>query len=70
MIGEFDIYGVFVPELLVWMLLTYGLLRICSMVFARLGVYRRVWHRSVFDLGIYVILLGLVVYVSYMFRTG
>ncbi|KKB64278.1 membrane protein [Robbsia andropogonis] len=70
MIGEFDIYGVFIPELLVWMLLAYGLLRLVTMGFARWRFYRHVWHRSMFDLGIYVILLGLVVFVSYLFRTG
>jgi len=29
-------------------------------VFASLGVYRFVWHRPLFDLAIYVILLGAV----------
>jgi hypothetical protein len=32
---------------------------------ARVGFYRFVWHRSIFDLGIYVLVLGLVVVVSH-----
>jgi hypothetical protein len=38
-------------------------------VLARTGFYRFVWHRSIFDLGIYVLVLGLVVIVSHRFIT-
>jgi hypothetical protein len=38
-------------------------------VLERTGFYRLVWHRSIFDLGIYVLLLGLVVLVSHRFIT-
>lgn len=65
MIGEFDLLGVFLPELLVWMLITYGIQIALNKIFARIGIYRYVWHRSVFDLAIYVVLLGLVVSVSH-----
>ena len=65
MIGEFDFYGVFLPELLVWMLVTYGVQIVVNKLFARVGVYRFVWHRSIFDLEIYVVLLGLVVSFSH-----
>jgi hypothetical protein len=33
-------------------------------VLAHIGFYRFVWHRSIFDLGIYVLVLGVVVIVS------
>ena len=58
MIGEIDIYGVLFPPLLIWLGCAYiaaVLLRLC---FSRLGVYRYVWHRPLFDLAILIILLG------------
>jgi hypothetical protein len=61
MIGEVDVTGVFVPELLVMMLVAYCLNSVLVRVLARLGFYRLVWHRSLFDLGLYVIMLGAVV---------
>jgi hypothetical protein len=65
MIGEIDIFGVFVPALLVLMLLAYFLNLALRTAFARAGLYRFVWHRSLFDLGIYVVVLGAVVVVSH-----
>ena len=61
MIGEFDFYGVFLPELLVWMLLTYCIQFVLTKVLLRAGFYRFVWHRSVFDLALYIVMLGLVI---------
>ena len=65
MIGEIDILGVFVPAVLVLMFVAYLLNLAIRKVLARVGFYRFVWHRSVFDLGIYVVVLGLVVVVSH-----
>jgi hypothetical protein len=65
MIGEIDIFGVFVPAVLVLMLIAYVLSLVVRMVFGRIGLYRFVWHRSVFDLAVYVMLLGIVVIVSH-----
>jgi hypothetical protein len=65
MIGEIDIFGVFVPAVLVLMLIAYLLSLAVRMVFGRIGLYRFVWHRSVFDLAVYVMLLGIVVIVSH-----
>ena len=60
MIGEFDIYGVYVPALAVYaaiaLLLQIAIIRLLD---AR-GFYRLVWHRALFDLAIYVIVLGVV----------
>jgi hypothetical protein len=64
MIGEFDVYGVFVPPLLVWvgvaLPLTAGLRRLLRWF----GFYRIVWHRPLVDLALLVIVLGAVVAVS------
>jgi hypothetical protein len=65
MIGEIDVFGIFVPAVLVLMLVTYLLSLAVWRVFGWIGLYRFVWHRPVFDLAIYVVLLGIVVIVSH-----
>jgi hypothetical protein len=59
-IGEFDIYGVYVPAFAIYapiaLLLQIAIIRLLD---AR-GFYRLVWHRALFDLAIYVIVLGVV----------
>jgi hypothetical protein len=64
MVSEIDVYGVFVPSLLVWvgvaLPLTAGLRRLLRWF----GFYRLVWHRALFDLALLVIVLGVVVAVS------
>jgi hypothetical protein len=47
------------------MLVAYLFCLVVTRVFARVGLYRFVWHRSIFDLAIYVIMLGIVVIVSH-----
>ncbi|RYC29917.1 DUF1656 domain-containing protein [Lichenibacterium minor] len=58
MTHEIDLYGVFVPDLLVWALVAYGLAVPVRRIFGRLGLYRLVWHRALFDAAVYVLLLG------------
>jgi protein AaeX len=59
-IGEFDIYGVYVPAFAIYaaiaLLFQMAIMRLLD---AR-GFYRFVWHRALFDLTIYVIVLGVV----------
>lgn len=64
MTGELDLYGVFVPSLAAWMLIAFALSLLVRRVLARTGFYRMVWHRPLFDLALYVVLLGLVVWVA------
>ena len=64
MTGEIDLYGVFVPSLAAWMLIAFALSLPLRWLLARSGFYRVVWHRPLFDLSIYVVLLGLVVSVA------
>ena len=60
MIGEFDIYGVYVPAFAIYaaiaLLLQIAIMRLLD----AFGFYRLVWHRALFDLTIYVIVLGVV----------
>jgi hypothetical protein len=59
-IGEFDIYGVYVPVFAIYaaiaLLLQIAIIRLLDAC----GFYRFVWHRALFDLTIYVIVLGVV----------
>jgi hypothetical protein len=61
MSGEIDFYGVFVPGLLVLMLAAFVITTCIRVVLTGLGFYRAVWHRSLFNLSLYVIVLGAVV---------
>ena len=60
MIGEFDIYGVYVPAFTVFAAIAFVLQLAIKRLLDACGVYRFVWHRALFDLAIYVILLGVV----------
>jgi hypothetical protein len=58
MIGEINLYGVFVPPLLLLVIATLPLAALVRMGLARSGAYRFVWHRPLFDLAVFVMLLG------------
>jgi hypothetical protein len=59
-----DVYGVFLPTLLLWLVVTYALGTLLSRLAQRTGFYQLVWHRALFDFAMYVCLLGGVVYLS------
>lgn len=58
MIGEFEFYGIYFPAIFLPALLAFlvasGLWRLLD----ALGAYRYVWHRSLFNLALYVVVLG------------
>jgi hypothetical protein len=54
---------------LVLMFVAYLINLVLRKLLARTGFYRLVWHRAIFDLGIYVLVLGLVVIVSHRLIT-
>ncbi len=60
MIGEFDIYGVYLPSFLVFATIAFLLHLAVKRMFDTWGIYRYVWHRPLFDLAIFVVLLGAV----------
>jgi len=64
MTGELDIYGVFVPARFVWMLIAFFISLPVRRTLAWVGFYRLVWHRPLFDLALYVVLLGGVVTIA------
>ncbi|MEN3812557.1 DUF1656 domain-containing protein [Chromobacterium piscinae] len=58
MIGEVNFYGVYFPSLLVMMVIAFAASSLLRHALARLGLYRVVWHRSLFNFALYVIVLG------------
>lgn len=62
--AEIDIYGVYVPSLLALMAVTLVLSLGLRCLLARLGAYAYVWHRGLFDLAVYVLLLGAVSFLT------
>jgi len=60
MIGEFDIYGVYFPAFAVYAAIALLLQLAITRLLDACGFYRLVWHRGLFDVTVYVILLGAV----------
>jgi hypothetical protein len=58
---EINFFGVFLSPFLGVGLLAFGVLWVLRLLLARLGFYRHVWHRSLFDLSLYLIVLELLV---------
>jgi hypothetical protein len=65
MIGEISLYGLYLPPLLLLTLAALAALavsRLLNLVLARTGFYRLVWHPALFDLSLFVIVLGALAY--------
>ena len=60
MIRDVNLYGVFLPPLLVWAVAALPLAALLRRMLASRGLYRFVWHRPLFDLALLVIVLGVV----------
>ena len=58
MSGDVSLFGVYVPALLVAAIAAGGVLLVLRRVLARIGFYRFVWHRTLVDVALYVLLLG------------
>jgi hypothetical protein len=56
--GHFDLYGVFVPTLLLLLLGAYAVKSMLLRVLLRVGFYRCVWHPPLFNLALYLMVLG------------
>jgi hypothetical protein len=68
MTSDLDIYGVFVPALFAWLLIALGISLPLRRVLTWSGFYRFVWHRPLFDVALYVVLLGIVVLLTFKLR--
>jgi len=58
MIGELDIGGVFAPTLLIWAAIAVAISLPVRRGLARVGAYRFVWHRGLFDIALVLVLWG------------
>ncbi len=61
---EIDFFGVFLSPFLLWGTVAFGLLLLLRALLGRTGLYAHVWHRPLFDLSLYLIILALLVYVA------
>ncbi|MHB1756198.1 MAG: DUF1656 domain-containing protein [Leptospirillum sp.] len=58
---EIDVLGLFFPPFLIWGVIAFLILGWVRVLLARLGFYRFVWHRSLVDIALWVIVSGVVV---------
>lgn len=58
--SEFNLYGIFVPALLVYAILAAVLTTVVKRILIAIGFYRLVWHASLFDVALFTILVGVV----------
>lgn len=58
MIGEIDVYGLFLPPLLILAILAWILSGPVKRGLRAAGVYKWVWHPPLFDVALYVLLLA------------
>ncbi|MGO4685365.1 DUF1656 domain-containing protein [Hyphomicrobium sp. 2TAF46] len=56
--AELNIFGIFVPSILACAIIAYVAMSMTARGLRYLGIYRFVWHPSLFNLCIYVCLLG------------
>jgi hypothetical protein len=64
MIGEISIYGIYLPPLLLLTLAALVVSRLLNLALAKTGAYRLVWHPALFDLSLFVIVLGALAYLT------
>jgi len=61
MISELNLYGMLVSPMLLWVTAAVLLSGLARRGLERIGFYRLVWHRPLFDLALLIIVLGCVV---------
>ena len=61
---EINLFGVFLSPFLGVGLLAFGILWILRFLLARAGFYRHVWHRSLVDLSLSLIVLEILVLIA------
>jgi len=64
MIGEVNIYGLFLPPLLLLALAALVVTRLLKMVLAKTPFYRVVWHPALFDFSLFILVLGALAFLT------
>lgn len=62
--GELDFFGIYIPGLLTCGLAAFLLNMVLRRALEHAGFYRLVWHRALFDLSMFVVVLGGVVWLT------
>lgn len=60
MISEIDVGGIFISPLLLFLLVAFFGSWLLSRLVRALGLYRYIWHRSLFDVSLFFVLVGVV----------
>lgn len=68
MTNDLDLYGVFVPSLFAWVMIAFAFSLPLRRILAWSGFYRFVWHRPLFDIALFVVLVGIVVLITVALR--
>lgn len=58
MIGQLDLYGVFIPWMAAFLISSYVLPRALILLLNHCGFYTLVWHPPLFNLALFITLLG------------
>ncbi|MBY0445108.1 MAG: DUF1656 domain-containing protein [Burkholderiales bacterium] len=57
---EIELFGLFMPQLLVLSVLTFLPYWLSRWILQRIGFYQWVWHPALFDTALFVVLLGIL----------
>ncbi len=63
MIKEFELFGVYLPPMFVYVAMAWVVWRVIRMVLLRIGFYRWVWHAPLFGIASFLIVLAAIVVV-------
>lgn len=58
---EANFFGVFLSPFLVWGLEAFLILTVVRFIMDRTGLVRYVWHRSLFDISLFLVIMVLLV---------
>ena len=61
MIHEFDIGGIYIAPIVAFCAAAIPIFLILRLIFGRLGLFRAVWHPSLFEAALYLSILSLLV---------
>ncbi|MFG1210490.1 DUF1656 domain-containing protein [Xanthobacter autotrophicus DSM 431] len=56
--AEIDIFGVYLPTILLLALVAMAVTRLISRGLTRAGLGRLIWHRALFDLAVFILVTG------------
>jgi hypothetical protein len=62
MIGEVSLYGLFLPPLLLLALAALLGTTLLRLLLAKTRFYRLVWHPALFDISLFILVLGALTY--------